>query len=232
MKSFTGVLQVDGYRSYKTLAERRRQSNVGPLQLAFCLAHARRKFVDVVKTTGSSEALAIIALIAGIYRNEARIRGTSAEMRLKVRQAESAPIMAELNRRLTELVEETSSQSSLSKACRYMLNHWSGLMVFLDDGRVEVDSNVVERSMKSVALTRKNALFAGNARGGETWAILASLVNTAKLNGVDPEAWLGDALERIVSGEVTVNRLDELLPWRWKAERQASSAWMSHEVAA
>lgn len=85
--------------------------------------------------------------------------------------------------------------------------------------------------MKSVALTRRNALFAGSARGGETWAILASLVNTAKLNGVDPEIWLGDVLERIVSGEVTVNRLDDLLPWRWKAEREALSAGLN-EVAA
>jgi hypothetical protein len=115
----------------------------------------------------------------------------------------------------------SSAKSSLGKAVTYALAHWPGLTAFLDDGRIEVDSNIVERSIKPVCLTRKNSLFAGSARGGETWAVLSSLVNTAKLNGVDPETWLADALEQIVSGAVTVNRLDQLLPWNWKADREA-----------
>jgi hypothetical protein len=220
LSSFAGVLQVDGYRAYKTLVKRRGKSNVAPVRLAFCLAHARRKFVDVVKLTGSSEALSILARIAEIYRIEADLRGENADTRLIVRRRETGPIMGELKARLTELSEEVSSKSALGKAVSYTLNHWGGLTTFLEDGRVEVDSNVVERSMKSVALTRKNSLFVGSAHGGKTFAIIASLVNTCKLNGVDPEIWLADVLERVISGEVKANEIDGLLPWNWKAARE------------
>ncbi len=220
LSSFAGVLQVDGYQAYKTLVKRRGKSNVAPMRLAFCLAHARRKFVDVVKLTGSSEALSILARIAEVYRIEAKLRGESADTRLTVRRRETAPIMRELKVQLTELSEEVSSKSALGKAVSYTLNHWSGLAAFLEDGRIEVDSNVVERSMKSVALTRKNSLFVGNERGGKTFAVLASLINTAKLNSVDPEVWLADVLERIISGKVTANRMETLFPWAWKAERE------------
>ena len=221
LSSFAGVLQVDGYQAYKTMVKRRGKSNVVPMRLAFCLAHARRKFVDVVKLTGSSEALSILARIAEVYRIEAKLRGEIADIRLVVRRREAAPIMRELKVQLTELSDEVSGKSALGKAVTYTLNHWSGLTAFLDDGRVEVDSNVVERSMKSVALTRKNSLFVGNERGGKTFAILASLVTTCKLNGVDPEAWLADVLERIISGKVKANEMESLLPWAWKAEREA-----------
>ncbi|MHC2487814.1 transposase [Sinorhizobium meliloti] len=221
LSSFGGVLQVDGYQAYKTLAKRRGKSNIAPMRLAFCLAHARRKFVDVVKLTGSSEALSILARIAEVYRIEAKLRGESADTRLTVRRRETAPIMRELKVQLTELSEEVSSKSALGKAVSYALNHWNGLAAFLEDGRIEADSNVVERSMKSVALTRKNSLFVGNERGGKSFAVLASLVNTAKLNSVDPEVWLADVLERIISGKVPANRMDTLFPWAWKAEREA-----------
>ncbi len=116
-----------------------------------------------------------------------------------------------------------SSKSALGKAVTYTLNHWRRLAAFLDDGRVEVDSNVVERSMKSVALTRKNSLFVGSERGGKSFAVLASLVNTAKLNDVDPEMWLADVLERIISGKAKANEMESLLPWAWKAEREATT---------
>ena len=129
--------------------------------------------------------------------------------------------MSELKAQLTELSDEVSSKSALGKAVTYTLNHWNGLAAFLEDGRIEVDSNVVERSMKSVALTRKNSLFVGSERGGKTFAVLASLVNTAKLNSVDPEAWLADVLERIISGKVTANQMDTLFPWTWKANRES-----------
>ena len=119
------------------------------------------------------------------------------------------------------LKAEVSSKSSIGKAAAYTLGHWQGLTAFLDDGRIEVDSNIVERSIKPVCLTRKNALFAGSKRAGESWAILASLVNTAKLNGIDPELWLANVLEWIVSGTIPINRLDTLLPWTWKSEREA-----------
>ncbi len=221
LSSFAGVLQVDGYQAYRTMAKRRGKSNVAPMRLAFCLAHARRKFIDVVKLTGSAEALSILARIAEVYRIEARLRGESADVRLTVRRQEAAPIMKELKIHLTELSDEVSAKSALGKAVSYTLNHWSGLAAFLEDGRIEVDSNIVERSMKSVALTRKNSLFVGNERGGKSFAVLASLVNTAKLNDVDPEDWLADVLERIISGKVKANEMESLLPWAWKAEREA-----------
>ena len=191
------------------------------MRLALCLAHARRKFVEIVKMTGSAEALSILARIAELYRIEAKLRGENADTRLTVRRREAAPIMSELKAQLTELSDEVSSKSALGKAVTYTLNHWGGLTAFLDDGRVEVDFNVVERSMKSVALTRKNSLFVGNERGGKTFAVIASLVNTCKLNGVDPEVWLADVLERIISGKVKANDMESLLPWTWKAEREA-----------
>lgn len=164
LASFGGVLQVDGYQAYKTMAKRRRKSNVAPIRLAFCLAHARRKFVDVVKLTGSSEALSILARIAEVYRIEAKVRGENDDTWLVVRRREAAPVMRELKVQLTELSDEVSAKSALGKAVAYTLNHWSGLAAFLEDGRIEVDSNVVERSMKSVALTRKNSLLVGSAR--------------------------------------------------------------------
>ncbi len=218
LATFNGVLQVDGYSAYKTLAKRRGKSNSAPLRLAFCLAHARRKFVDVVKLTGSREALEIVAILAEIYRTEHLIRGQTAEVRQQMRQTKTAPVMKSLKARLLALNADISTQSALAKAISYALKHWTGLTAFLDDGRIEIDSNVVERSMKSVALTRKNSLFVGNARGGEAFAILASLINTAKLNGLDPQTWLADVLERIVSGQVRINQLDILLPWNWRID--------------
>ncbi|MDP9810038.1 transposase [Rhizobium tibeticum] len=168
LSSFAGVLQVDGYQAYKTMVKRRGKSNITPMQLAFCLAHARRKFVDVVKLTGSSEALSILARIAEIYRIEARLRGESADTRLVVRRREAAPIMRELKVHLTELTDEVSSKSALGKAVTYTLNHWRGLAAFLDDGRVEVDSNVVERSMNRGS-DKKEFLVRGQRAG---WKVL------------------------------------------------------------
>lgn len=224
LASFDGVLQVDGYAAYKTLAKRRGKSNAHPLRLAFCLAHARRKFVDVVKLTGSSDALEIVSILAEVYLIEQQIRGQSAEERRQTRQSKSLAIMKSLKARLLDLKGDISTQSALAKAINYTLTHWAGLTAFLDDGTIEVDSNIVERSMKSVALTRKNSMFVGNVRGGETFAILASLINSAKLNGLDPQTWLVDVLERVVSGQTTINQLDTLLPWNWSPEQTRQAA--------
>ncbi len=222
LASFSGVLHVDGYAAYKTLAKASRQGN--RIRLAFCLAHARRKFEKVLRTTNSETAGEVIALIRRVYEIERRIAGATAEERLAVRQAEARPIMAELHAVVTKASVEISRQSSLARAIRYMLAHWSGLVAFLEDGRLSVDTNVVERSMRPIALGRRNSLFAGSAGGGQSWAILASLINTAKLNGLDPFTWLSDVLERIVSGAVKINELDRLLPWHWQGEREASMA--------
>lgn len=177
-----------------------------------------------MKLTGSPEALEIVSILAAVYQIEQEIRGQSAEEQHDARQMRSVAIMRSLKIRLLELKADISTQSALAKAINYALKHWIGLTAFLDDGTIEVDSNVVERSMKSVALTRKNSLFVGSARGGETFAILASLINSAKLNGLDPQAWLSDVLERIVSGKTTINQLDILLPWNWTAEQARQAA--------
>ena len=136
--------------------------------------------------------------------------------------------MAALWRWLMERLGEISAKSSLAAAIRYTLGHWDGLTVFLADGRVEVDNNTVERSIRPIALGRKNSLFAGSSSGGERWAVLASLINTAKLHEIDPQTYLADVLERIVSGRTKVNALRELLPWNWKAARLAQKVDRSH----
>ena len=117
-----------------------------------------------------------------------------------------------------------SAASDLAKAIRYALRHWPGLTVFLDDGRVEMDSNVVERAIRPVALGRKNALFAGSDGGARHWAMAMTLIQTAKLNGVDPQAWLTDVLQRVVSGWTKATELDALLPWNWRPDADAPIA--------
>jgi transposase len=215
---FTGVLQVDGYGAYKALVKR---TAPGRIRLAFCLAHARRKFVEVHKATTSPATLEIIQRIAAVYAIEEAIRGRSAEHRQSVRASATAPLMAALKQRLVELLDQVSAKSPLAKAIRYTLRHWDGLTVFLADGRVEVDSNSIERNMRPIALGRRSHLFAGSERGARAWACLASLLNTCKLNDVDPQTWLADVLERIVSGRTKNHQLHALLPWEWKAARAA-----------
>jgi transposase len=132
-----------------------------------------------------------------------------------VRQARSRPIVDALLVWLQDHVGRVSTISDLSDAIRYAIRHWPGLVVFLDDGRVEMDTNVVERAIRPHTITRKNALFAGSDGGARHWAIAMTLIQTAKLNGVNPMAWLTDVLERVVSGETKANELHQLLPWNW-----------------
>jgi len=216
LAGFGGVLQVDGYAAYVSLAGDAKMS--GRIRLAYCLVHARRNFVKLHKTTKSPFASEVIARIAAVYAIEERIRGLDAADRRAVRQAETKPLMEALKARLIAVKDGISLQSRLIKAIDYMLERWEGLTAFLDDGRLEPDTNTVERSIRPIAIGKKNSLFAGDEGGGETWAILSSLLNTAKLNGLDPEAWLTDVLERMVSGRTTNDRLHELLAWNWKPE--------------
>ncbi len=218
-KGFSGVLQVDGYTGYNGLVARGRAG--GPVTFAFCLAHARRKFHDVHVATKSPIAAQALLRIAALYEIEGRIKGESALERRAARLAETRPLIDGFKIWLEARLAEISRKSGLAKAIRYTLSHWTGLTRFLDDGRIEIDSNTVERNMRPIGLGRKNHLFAGSPRGGETWATLASLINTAKLHEIDPQAYLTDVLERIVSGSTKVNRLRELLPWEWKAARKA-----------
>jgi transposase len=220
LAGFAGILQVDGYSAYKSLARRGR----GAIRLAFCLAHARRKFVEVYKTTQSPFAHEVIERLQVVYAVEAEVCGSSAEQRLAVRRGRTAPAMAALKTRLTAMAGQFFSQSKLTEAINYTLNHWDGLTLFLSDGRVEVDSNTVERSMRPIAMGRRNSLFSGSEGGAESWAILASIVNTAKLHDLDPQAYLTDVLQRIVSGQTKSHQLQDLLAWNWKAARAAQVA--------
>jgi len=218
---FHGVLQVDGYKGYDKLARPGRSG--GAIKLAYCLAHARREFFDVHKQTEDVFAEEAMRRIGEVYAIEARIRGRGASERVAVRQAETKPLMEALWSWLMERLEAISAKSSLAGAIRYTLGHWNGLTLFLSDGRVEVDNNTVERGIRPIPLGRKNSLFAGSDSGGERWAILASLINTAKLHGIDPQTYLADVLDRIVSGRTKVNALRELLPWEWKAAREVAA---------
>jgi transposase len=222
LDGFHGVLQVDAYAGYEDLAKPNRPG--GAVTLAHCLAHARREFFDVHKQTKDAVAAEALRRVGEVYAIEARIRGRAAAERVAVRQAETKPLMAALRSWLMERLAEISVKSPLAGAIRYTLNQWKGLTVFLSDGRVEVDNNTVERSIRPIPLGRKNALFAGSSGGGERWAVLASLVNTAKLHEIDPQTYLADVLERIVSGRTKANALHELLPWNWKAARLAGTA--------
>ena len=214
LAGFEGVLQVDGYAGFKRLAGDRAD---GSITLAFCWAHMRRGFYDFWVSTKSPLAAELLARIRELYAIEAEIRGHPAEHRRRVRDERSRPIVDAVHTWLHQNIDRVSVVSDLAKAMRYAIRHWPGLVVFLDDGRVEMDTNVVERAIRPSVLTRKNSLFAGSDGGARHWALAITLIQTAKLNGVDPMAWLTDVLERIVSGQTKAHELDALLPWNWAA---------------
>jgi transposase len=208
LAGFSGVLQVDGYGGYRALAERH------GVKLAFCWAHVRRQFLDFVAKGASPIASEVLTRIAALYRIESEITGQPAEARRLARDTRSRPLMAALERFLRDKLALVSQKSTLADAIRYATSRWAGLTLFLDDGRIEMDSNTVERSIRPLALNRKNALFAGSDRGGEHWAVIASLVESCKLNGIDPQTYLADVIARIVGG-ISQSRLDDLLPWAY-----------------
>jgi transposase len=181
------------------------------VSLAFCWAHVRRRFYELAQSGPAPIATEALQRITELYRIESEIRGRSPEERRTARQERSRPIIDTLQPWLREKLALVSQKSKLAEAIRYPLSRWAGLGRFLDDGRVEIDPNVVERS---IALNRKNALFAGCDGGGEHWATIGSLVETAKLNGVDPYAYLADVITRIVAGHPQT-QLDGLLPWAY-----------------
>ncbi len=213
LAGFKGVIQVDGYACYNTIARNARDKSI---ILAYCWAHARRKFFDLHKATDSPIAAGVLRRVAALYAIEADIRGRPAEDRKAERQSRSRPLVLDMKAWLMERLGEISGKSKLAEHIRYVLGHWDGLCVFLDDGRVEMDTNTIERGMRPQKLTAKNALFAGSDGGARSWAIVASLIESAKLNGVEPFAYLKDVLLRLVAGH-PISRLDELLPWNWKA---------------
>jgi transposase len=184
----------------------------------------RRGFYDFHVSTKSPLAAEVLARIRALYAIEAEIRGHPAEHRQRVRQERSRPIVEALHAWLEDHLPRVSGASDLALAIRYALRHWSGLIVFLEDGRIEMDTNTVERSIRPHTLLRKNSLFAGSDGGARHWSIAMTLIQTAKLNGVDPMAWLTDVLERIVSGRTKAHELHTLLPWNWAAAHERDVA--------
>src|ERR1700724_4547033 len=176
----------------------------------------RRRFYERAAAGPAPIASEALKRIAELYAIESEIRGRSVDERRVLRQEESRPILDELEPWLRTKLGLTSQKTKLAEAIRYALSRWQGLTRFLDDGRIEIDSNAVERTIRPIALNRKNALFAGSDGGGEHWAIIASLIETCKLNGVDPYAYLADVISKIVNGHPN-RRIDELLPWAYPA---------------
>lgn len=211
LKGYAGFLQADAYAGYDRLYESGRIVEVG------CWAHARRKVFDVYEATGSPIAEEALAWIKRLYAVEARIRGRPPDRRHATRREESAPLLAWFREWLVEQRAKLPPRGGLSQAFGYILGHWAALVRFTTDGRLEADNNAAENVLRGIALGRKNFLFAGSDAGGENAAILYTLIETAKLNGVEPFAYLRDVLARIA--DHPINRIDELLPWQW-ATRQ------------
>ena len=216
LAGFTGILQVDGYSVYKQLAAPSR--NCGPVTLAYCWSHLRRKFYEIYVRGNAPIATEALARIKKLYDTEAEIRGLPPQIRRALRQEHSRPIVEALKPWLEANLAKLSKGSKLAQAIRYGLNHWDGLVRFLDDGRIEIDSNTVERSIRGIALSRKNALFAGHDQGATGWAMIASLLETCKLNAVDPLAWLTDVLTKLVN-LWPASRIGELMPWAYAVMR-------------
>ena len=213
LQGFDGILQLDGYTGYDRLTRPSRKGGA-PITVAHCWAHARRKLKEVFDRDGSEIAAEGLRRIAELYRIELEIRGMGPGQRLSARQARSAPLVAEFGDWLQAQRLRISAKSRLGEKLTYIHRQWGGLQTFLHDGRVEMDSNAVENLIRPIALTRKNALFAGHDEGGRTWARIASLIATAKINGVEPFAYLKATLEAITAGH-PASRIDELMPWNF-----------------
>jgi transposase len=217
LDGFKGILQVDGYAGYRKLAER------GDVRLAFCWSHMRRNFYELATPGPAPIASEALKRIAEFYAIENDIRGRSAEERRLIRQQKSQPLANAFELWLRAKLGLISQKGKLAEAIRYALSRWEGLTRFIDDGRIELDNNAVERSIRPIALNRKNTLFAGSDGGAEHWAAIASLIETCKLNDVDPLAYLTDVLTRIVNGHPN-SEIDQLLPWAYQRQDLKAAA--------
>jgi len=208
LKSFRGILQADAYGGWGKLYEN------GRIREAACWAHARRPFWDLHLSLGRAPgtvAEQALQRIAALYKIEADIRGQVPEERRQQRQARAGPLLKDLHAWLSAMLGRVSAKSELAAAIGYSLTRWQALTRYLQDGRIEIDNNAAERALRGVSLGRKNYLFMGSDAGGARAAAIYSLVETAKLNGLDPEGYLREVIGRIA--DHPINRIDDLLPW-------------------
>jgi transposase len=223
LHGFTGILQADAYSGYNELYDPARPQ--GPITAALCWAHARRQFFELADIAANARrgknaaaispiALEAVTRIDVLFDIERSINGQSVEERLRVRQEQSAPLVAGLEAWLRGQRSRLSRSSSVAEPIDYMLRRWDRFIRFIDDGRICLTNNAAERALRGFALGRKSWLFAGSERGADRAAVMATLITTAKMNDVDPQAWLADVLARIA--EHPAHRLDDLLPWNWR----------------
>ena len=215
-----GFLHADGYAGFGGLYEPDPKTGA-PAQLTevACWAHARRKIYDVHAATQSPAAAQALELIARLFAIEADISGKTPVERSSMRRRGSTPVLAELKAFLDATLVRISGKSDFAAAIRYATSRWTALTRYVDDGRLEMSNNAAERAIRPLALGRKNYLFAGSDEGGRRAAIMYTLIETARLNGVDPEAWLAEVIARV--GAHPINRIDDLLPWKWKSNAEA-----------
>ncbi len=220
LAGFHGVIQADAFSGYEALTR-----GAGPPRVvhAACWAHARRKFFDVHEATKSPIAAEALRRIGELYAIEAGTTGRPVDLRLALRQEQAVPHLVELRSWLEEQSRRLSSKTDLAKAIRYALTRWDALTRYRSDGRLGIDNNPAERSLRGIALTRKNFLFLGSDAGGARAAILYTVLESAKLNGLDPEAYLAGIIAAMAGGH-PITRLDALLPWNWVPEPHRMAA--------
>ena len=217
---YAGLMQADAYAGFNKLYETARKPK--PIIEAACWAHARRKFFDLARLKKAPIAIEAIERIDALFAIEREINGMTPDERLRVRNERSRPLVAALEAWLRERRAQLSGQSETGKAINYSLKRWAALARFLDDGRLCMSNNAAERALRGIAVGRHNWTFAGSDQGGERAAALYTLIETAKLNGIDPQAWLADVLARLP--DHSAKRIGELLPWNWQRERQQKAA--------
>lgn len=220
LDGFNGTIQVDAYGGYSHLATPKRTGG-DPLRLAFCWSHGRRKLIKAKPKKGSPIVDEALLRIAALYKIEDSIRGCDPDHRRAVRQNLSCPLVDEFFTWLTAQAARVSRKSDLGEAMAYMLKRQDGFRLFLDDGRVDIDSNLVENAIRSPAMNRRNALFAGHDEGGRNWARFASLIGSCKMNGVEPYAYLRDLFSSIANGHLAKD-IDALMPWAYAQRIRAS----------